>query len=171
MSSESNHSSARISLYQIVVGIQEQQMRVVRLSDGVICSTYTISTALNGTGCTEGSGQTPLGSFCIRECIGEGRPAGTLFQSRRPVGIWPDALPDSVNEDADMILGRILWLDGLDADNANTHSRYIYIHGTNHISLLGTPASHGCVRMHPDDIVQLFSLVTSGTSVSILDHF
>ncbi len=28
------------------------------------------------------------------------------------------------------MLTRILWLDGLDADNANSKSRYIYIHGT-----------------------------------------
>jgi len=31
------------------------------------------------------------------------------------------------------------------------------IHGTNHISRLGTPASAGCVRLHPEHAAVLFS--------------
>jgi lipoprotein-anchoring transpeptidase ErfK/SrfK len=33
------------------------------------------------------------------------------------------------------------------------------IHGTGYIKWLGTPASHGCVRLHPDNAKTLFSLV------------
>lgn len=33
------------------------------------------------------------------------------------------------------------------------------IHGTNHIKSLGKPASHGCVRLHPENAATLFSLV------------
>ncbi len=33
------------------------------------------------------------------------------------------------------------------------------IHGTNHISQLGRPASHGCIRLHPSDSADLFELV------------
>ena len=33
------------------------------------------------------------------------------------------------------------------------------IHGTNHIKSLGRPASHGCVRLHPDNARILFNLV------------
>ena len=33
------------------------------------------------------------------------------------------------------------------------------IHGTNHISRLGGPASHGCVRLHPANAATLFALV------------
>ncbi len=33
------------------------------------------------------------------------------------------------------------------------------IHGTNYVKRLGTPASHGCVRLHPDNAAALFSLV------------
>jgi len=33
------------------------------------------------------------------------------------------------------------------------------IHGTNVISRLGRPASHGCIRLHPRAAAQLFSLV------------
>lgn len=33
------------------------------------------------------------------------------------------------------------------------------IHGTNYISRLGGPASHGCVRLHPGNAATLFALV------------
>src|SRR5688500_16945707 len=33
------------------------------------------------------------------------------------------------------------------------------IHGTNYISRLGGPASHGCVRLHPAHAATLFALV------------
>jgi lipoprotein-anchoring transpeptidase ErfK/SrfK len=44
------------------------------------------------------------------------------------------------------------------------------IHGTNYLKRLGTPASHGCVRLHPDNAAQLYSLVrTNGmTNTQIL---
>ncbi len=35
------------------------------------------------------------------------------------------------------------------------------IHGTNYVSRLGRPASHGCVRLHPAHAAQLFALVRS----------
>ena len=35
------------------------------------------------------------------------------------------------------------------------------IHGSTFVSRLGTPASHGCVRLHPKDAAVLFSLVQS----------
>jgi len=33
------------------------------------------------------------------------------------------------------------------------------IHGTNYIRNLGRPASHGCIRLHPNNAAKLFSLV------------
>lgn len=33
------------------------------------------------------------------------------------------------------------------------------VHGTNYINNLGRPASHGCIRLHPDHARQLFRLV------------
>ena len=43
------------------------------------------------------------------------------------------------------------------------HSIFFYygfaIHGTNQISRLGGPASHGCVRLHPGHAATLFALV------------
>ena len=33
------------------------------------------------------------------------------------------------------------------------------IHGTGYIKSLGRPASHGCIRLHPQNAAKLFSLV------------
>lgn len=40
----------------------------------------------------------------------------------------------------------------------------IGIHGTNAPSSIYAFASHGCVRMHPDDVAELFERVSSGTT-------
>ncbi len=64
-------------------------------------------------------------------------------------------------------MSRILWLDGLEEHNANTLERFIYIHGTKHEDKIGTPASHGCIRMRNADVIELFTLVEEGTSVFI----
>lgn len=43
------------------------------------------------------------------------------------------------------------------------HSIFFYggfaIHGTYSIKALGRPASHGCVRLHPDNATKLYKLV------------
>ena len=40
------------------------------------------------------------------------------------------------------------------------------IHGTYYVKRLGTPASHGCVRLHPDNAATLFSLVEANGMAS-----
>ncbi len=67
----------------------------------------------------------------------------------------------------DLILSRILWLDGLDLENLNTRDRHIYIHGTNQEELIGTPASHGCIRLRNNDMIALYERVTPQTLVKI----
>jgi lipoprotein-anchoring transpeptidase ErfK/SrfK len=123
---------------------------------------YPVSTALLGVGFKAGSFKTPTGRFRIAEKIGQGMPIGTVFKSRRPI----KATKKLLRED-DLVMTRILWLDGLEPRNANTHDRYIYIHGTNHEESIGAPAGHGCVRMKNADVVELFDLVTEGTPVEI----
>ena len=106
--------------------------------------------------------KTPTGRFRIEEKIGDGMPLGTVFKSRRPVKATKKFLREE-----DLIMTRILWLEGLDARNANTHERFIYIHGTNHEEKIGEPASHGCIRMRNADLLELFELVKEGTPVVI----
>ena len=89
-------------------------------------------------------------------------PAGTIFVSRVP--LKPD---DPLPPTQDLVLSRILWLDGLEAHNANTRDRFIYIHGTKHENKIGLPDSHGCIRMRNADVIELFDLVDVDTPVTI----
>ncbi len=125
-------------------------------------ASYPVSTSRFGLGSKEGSFKTPTGKFRITEKIGQGMPLGTVFKSRRPVKATKKALREE-----DLVMTRILWLDGLDRRNANTHDRYIYIHGTNHEEKIGLPDSHGCIRMKNADLVELFERVSEGTPVEI----
>lgn len=123
---------------------------------------YPISTSRFGLGSKEGSLKTPTGRFRIAEKIGDGMPLGTVFKSRRPVKATKKMLRDD-----DLVMTRILWLDGIDPGNTNTYERFIYIHGTNHEGQIGEPASHGCIRMRNSDLVELFDRVGINTPVMI----
>lgn len=48
--------------------------------------------------------------------------------------------------------------------------RSILIHGTNRPFAVGRRASHGCIRMYPEDIPKLFQAVPKGTEVSIIQQ-
>jgi lipoprotein-anchoring transpeptidase ErfK/SrfK len=124
--------------------------------------TYPISSSRFGIGSEEGSMKTPTGRFRIGEKIGHAARPGTIFQAR--VALGPN---DPLPETEDLITSRILWLDGLDEDNANTRDRFIYIHGTKHEDKMGIPDSHGCIRMRNEDVIELFDLVDEGTPVVI----
>lgn len=144
----------------IHISIRDQRLT---LKDGETpIRTYPISTSRFGIGTEEGSMKTPTGQFCIAEKIGAQMPMDTVFQSRVP--LKPD---DPLPPTEDLVMSRILWLDGLDEHNANTRDRFIYIHGTRREDKIGTPASHGCVRMRNADVAELFDLVDEGADVVI----
>jgi len=124
--------------------------------------TYPVSTSRFGIGTEQGSLKTPTGRFRVAEKIGGDTPPGTIFQSRVP--LKPD---DPRPPTEDLVMSRILWLDGLDEHNANTRERFIYIHGTKHEGKIGSPASCGCIRMRNADVVELFDLVDHDTPVII----
>jgi L,D-transpeptidase YbiS len=145
---------------KIHISVRKQQL--VLKSGRKKLANYPVSTSRFGLGSREGSFKTPTGKFRITEKIGDGMPLGTVFKSRRPVKATKKILREE-----DLVMTRILWLDGLERRNANTHGRYIYIHGTNHEESIGVPASHGCVRMRNADLVELFEQVGVGTPVVI----
>jgi L,D-transpeptidase YbiS len=144
----------------IDISIRDQRLTLKR-GDKIIRS-YPISSSRFGLGSEEGSMKTPLGKFRVAEKIGHGAAPGTVFKARVPLGP-DDPLPDT----EDFITSRILWLDGLEKHNANTHDRFVYIHGTRHEDDIGTPASHGCIRMRNADVIELFDLVDETTPVVI----
>ena len=146
---------------QILVHVPSQTLD---LTDGsALVRRYAVSTSRFGLGSEPGSYKTPTGRFRIAEKIGDGAVPGEIFISREPTGRI-----GGETDEHDHVQTRILWLDGLDADNANTHDRYVYIHGTNAESRLGTPASYGCVRMGNDDIIDLYARVAVGAAVEII---
>lgn len=140
----------------------------LNLNNGETCLfSCPISSGAAGVGMEQGSGKTPVGLFAICSKIGDGEAPDTIFKARVPSGHFPSEIPAGMNEKSDFILTRILWLDGREAANSNTRERYIYIHGTNRTDLLGTPSSHGCIRLSPQDMLTLFDLTEEGMAVEI----
>jgi L,D-transpeptidase YbiS len=142
------------------ISIRDQRLSLK--SGDELLRSYPISTSRFGLGSEEGSMKTPLGQFRIGEKIGRDIVQGTVFKDREPIGHVTEA---SANDD--LMMSRILWLEGLEEHNANTRDRYIYIHGTNQEEKIGEPASHGCIRMRNADVIELFDLVDEKTPVVI----
>lgn len=146
----------------VEVSVEDQQLRLVR--GRTVVRRFPVSTSGRGIGFESGSHRTPTGSFVVSEMIGADCAPGTVFVARQPVGRWSPGQPTA----RDLVLTRILRLDGVEARNANTRDRCIYIHGTNQEERLGTPAGIGCVRMSNHAVTELFSAVEPGTTVEIL---
>lgn len=146
---------------RLEVSINDQSLSVIEGNECI--RRFIISTATKGMGFTMNSYRTPTGGFRIAEKIGAGEASGTIFKQRVPAGRWRPG--DCVTED--LVLSRILRLEGQDAENANTFDRYIYIHGTNHEDQLGQPASHGCIRLGHAEMIELFDMVDEETLLEI----
>ncbi len=139
---------------------------------GRVLREYRVSTGKAGVGELSGSFQTPRGRHLIRAKIGAGAEKNTIFVGRRPTGeVWSPEV-EQQHPGRDWILTRILWLSGCEPGRnrlgcVDTMRRYIYIHGAPEHADMGTPASHGCIRMRNADIVELFDLVPAYTPVDI----
>jgi len=173
----------RPSRHLLVVSIQSQEMtwlEQTRLSCALSCSfpvrlfyrlrrKLLISTSRFGPGQKAHSNQTPLGLHRIACKIGSGRPIGTVFEGRRPVGFTWQGRPDAA------IAHRILWLEGLEpgfnrGGQVDSFRRYIYIHGLGNEPTLGRPASRGCVHLAASDLLPLFDNLPVGTLVWIAER-
>lgn len=124
---------------------------------------YRVSTAAAGVDAAAGSGGTPPGRHRIARLFGHAAAPGQVFVSRRAVKglVLPPSAWRAEAGEKDYVLTRILWLDGLEpgvnrGGRVDTFSRYIYVHGTNQEQRLGTPTSHGCIRMSNADVIAFF---------------
>jgi len=155
------------SRFVLVVNIARQTTAL--FERGALKKTFRCSTSKFGIGETAGSNRTPRGLHRVAEKIGGGWPAGTAFKGRKPAGFTWRGKP------AATITSRILWLEGLEpgfnrAGRVDSHSRYIYIHGTGNEPALGRPDSHGCVHLAAADLIPLYDKLPPGSLVWLTEY-
>ena len=158
----------------LLVDVESQSMHLINRN--TIIASYSISTSKGGASIYAAleTNKTPLGTFRITDKIGAGAPSETIFSNGLPVGL----LSDYKGKQRDLVLTRILILDGCEPSInkgynrlgmlVDTKRRKVYIHGTNEESRIGMPASHGCVRMRRQDIIELFDEISTNTLVYIM---
>ena len=159
----SAQSAASPTLAQpnVIVSVRDQKLMVV--ANGGRAATYPVSTSKFGLGDNWGSMATPTGLLQVAQKIGDHAPTGAVFHNRRFTGeiLQPNA------PGRDPVITRIIWLRGLQAENAHAFNRCIYIHGTPEEKLIGKPASYGCIRMKSSDIASLYAQLPLGAIVQI----
>jgi len=145
----------------MIVSVPDQVLALI--DRGKLIARYSISTSKFGTGDSNASYRTPLGTLFVSAKIGDRLPPGTVIKNRIPTG-------EVVGVDApgrDAIVSRVIWLRGMETQNQKARDRCIYIHGTPEERRIGTPASFGCIRMRSRDIIDLYDHVHIGTHVTI----
>src|SRR6184192_1321236 len=149
--------------HHVIISVKDQKLALLEREK--LVATYPVSTSKYGLGDWRGSYRTPVGELEIAQKIGDGMPPGTVFKDRRKTG-------EIVGVNApgrDPIVTRIIWLRGLEWQNANAFRRDIYIHGTPEERNIGLPVSYGCVRMRSEDVIKLYDVLGRGARVSIVD--
>lgn len=155
---------------RILISVEAQTLVLYEIGRPI--RVYPVSTSDRGTGSRAGSERTPLGRHAIAQKIGAGLPLGAVLENRVPTGRVVLPTQDKKPSGEDLVTSRILWLEGLErgrnrGGDVDTRRRFIYIHGTPEEGRIGRPASHGCIRMKNQDVIELFDLVEVGTPVRI----
>ena len=155
----------------IFVSIEKQQL--YHIKNNKIISEFIISSSAYGTGNKEGSNKTPLGLHKVKQKYGDNTPINGRMIARVYNGDIATIYKDSTKSKTDDVTTRIFWLEGLEKEKnkgkgIDSYKRYIYIHGTSEEGRLGTPASHGCIRMKNKDVIDLYKIIEVGILVLIL---
>jgi hypothetical protein len=147
---------------QLIISVRDQKLMLVQ--NGGKEAIYPVSTSMFGLGDAWGRMTTPLGYLAVEKKIGDNAPVGAVFHNRRFTGevLQPNA------PGRDPVTTRIIWLRGLEAQNAHAFQRCIYIHGTPQEKTIGRPASYGCIRMKSSDVADLYNRVPVGAVVQII---
>jgi hypothetical protein len=147
---------------RVVISVRDQKLML--LQNGVKVAVYPVSTSKYGLGDFWGRMTTPLGYMQVAQKIGDHAPVGAVFHNRRFTGevIRPNA------PGRDPVITRIIWLRGLEPQNAHAFSRCIYIHGTPEERTIGHPASYGCIRMKSNDVAALYNQLPIGALVQVM---
>ena len=160
--------------YSEILFVSIRLQKLFHIENNSIIGEYPISSAKKGVGNQKNSDKTPLGLHSIKEKHGAETPLNGKMIGRIFYGHIATIYSDTTSSKTDDITSRILWLSGGEkgvnkGENIDSYQRYIYIHGTSEEGKIGTPASHGCIRMTNKDIIKVFSLVKLNTKVLILE--
>jgi len=155
----------------LLIRISEQMLYVLDELEEVV-QRYPVSTSKFGVGNKDGSFRTPTGKHCVKQKIGEQASINEVFVGREPLGVLDELRAEQIDLPEDIITSRIMWLQGLEpgvnlGNDIDSYQRYIYIHGTSEEDKIGTAASHGCIRMRNEDVIDLFDQVETGCEVLI----
>ena len=155
----------------IIIKINQQKLYCCDDEEKVVFE-YPVSTSSFGMGNQNGSFKTPLGEHSIAQKIGADCAINEVFIGRVPQGELEALQAAGKTLPEDIITSRILWLEGKEpgvnnGEGIDSYQRYIYIHGTSEEEKIGLPASHGCIRMRNQDVVDLFNHVDEGCRVLI----
>jgi len=131
----------------IVINLSEMRLYFFSKQSAGIVRTFPIGIGSEGN-------ETPVGVFAIVEK--KEKPAWYVPESiRQEKPELPAVVPPGPN-------------NPLGSHALRLSARSILIHGTNRPYAVGRKASHGCIRMYPEDIPKLFQLVPNGTRVTII---
>lgn len=134
----------------IVINLPEKRLYCFIESNGL----KTVCTFPIGIG--DGSTETPLGDFeIVSKTANPSWHVPPSIRKERP------DLPQIVPPGKDNPLG---------SHAIRLSSGGILIHGTNRPWAVGRRLTHGCIRLYPEDIPQLFNLVQVGTKVKIISR-
>src|SRR5919205_60636 len=91
----------------MIVSVPDQAL--VLVDRGKLIARYSISTSKFGTGDSNASYRTPLGTLFVSAKIGDRLPPGAVIKNRIPTGeiVAVDA------PDRDPIVSRVIWLPGM----------------------------------------------------------
>lgn len=113
--------------------------------DGKVAKDYACTPGMSGY-------ETPSGDWTL-----EYKDAAPTWYN--PGSDWAKSMPDTIAPGASNPLGlRALAL---------SCGGGIYIHGTTNYGQLGTAASHGCIRLANENVVELFDLVETGIPIFV----
>ena len=153
---------------RIIVEISSQALLL--FIDEKLIRKFSISSSKYGVGNEKDSLKTPLGKHIICQKMGDDSILNGILICGKFTG---EIAKNIFDAEDDFITTRAICLRGLEPGinlgvNIDSEERGIWIHGTAQEKFIGTPASHGCIRMRNSDVIELFNLVKIEDIVDIV---
>ena len=139
-------AAVRAESFATVILVRTGENRLYLYKNGQVAQTYDVATG-------RPEFPTPTGQFSVVS-------KQTNPTWHNPHSSWSTSMPETIGPSPDNPLGTHAL--ALSASG-------ILIHETPDVGSIGTSASHGCIRMRGGDEVSLFSQVSTGTMVVIIN--